>query len=276
MNPHWTRKELESASRAGARHYQQSSRVVVCRVLDKFKMFVDPTDEGIAPHLIMDGFWESWNTVAMAKLVQPGMRIVNVGANFGYFTMLFSELVGSGGRVIAVEPQCDVHRALQKSIEINGFRWTDTFNGAAGAANGHAHVEYEDVRFKNASMKFVPLGEALRDGVADVVNCLTLDAICARHWGTEDLPDIVFVDAEGTEPEVFAGMKRTKTKPGMKLVLEFSPKRYANPLEFAQLLQSEFYLSEISEHSQDGALVSTSPEELVRVPEFTMVVAHKK
>lgn len=277
MNIHWDRKQLEECSRAGWRVAPTDSRdTALCRVLNKFKMYVDVRDQGISPHLLLDGFWESWVTVAMIRMLQPGMRVVNVGANVGYFTLLFCELVGPGGRVLAVEPQEDIHELLVRNIHVNGYsEWAKTFLGAAGARPGYAEVLLDDVRFKNATMEYVDLGETPKS-TDYLVQSLPLDAICAAAWGTEELPDIVFVDAEGTEPEVFAGMSRTKRKPGSKLVLEFSASRYSNALEFAKQLEEEYLLSEISTEASDGSLKPVSPEELAAVKDFTMVVAHRR
>jgi FkbM family methyltransferase len=38
------------------------------------------------------------------KLIKKGDTVVDIGANLGYFTKLFSEWVGEKGRVIAIEP----------------------------------------------------------------------------------------------------------------------------------------------------------------------------
>lgn len=277
MNIHWERRQLEDDARRGGRVAPTDSRdVALCRVLDSFKMYVDTRDQGITPHLMLDGFWESWVTVAMLRLLQPGMRVVNVGANVGYFTMLFCDAVGPSGRVLAVEPQEDIYALLLRNIDVNGFGdRAKAFCGAAGSRPGYAEVLLDDVRFKNATMEYVDLGTVPKSSDY-LVPSLPLDAICAHEWGTEELPDIVFVDAEGTEPEVFAGMSRTKKKPGSKLVLEFSAPRYRDALGFARQLEEEYLLSEISVDAQDGRLSPVSPEELAAVKDFTMVVAHRR
>ena len=40
----------------------------------------------------------------LPDLLQPGDWVLDIGANVGHYTKRFSELVGPGGRVIAVEP----------------------------------------------------------------------------------------------------------------------------------------------------------------------------
>ena len=95
------RGALESASRRMCQTARLSDDQLICRVLGKYIMYVDPRDRGITPHLALNGFWEAWVTVALARLIQPGWRCVDVGANVGYFTLLMADAVGPDGRVAA-------------------------------------------------------------------------------------------------------------------------------------------------------------------------------
>jgi predicted methyltransferase len=36
------------------------------------------------------------------SLLAPGMNVVDVGANIGYFTLMFAQVVGPQGRIIAI------------------------------------------------------------------------------------------------------------------------------------------------------------------------------
>jgi FkbM family methyltransferase len=50
---------------------------------------------------------------------QPGFWVLDIGANFGYYSLLFSDLVGMG--CLAFEPNPQVAAKLRKSLSINGF-----------------------------------------------------------------------------------------------------------------------------------------------------------
>jgi FkbM family methyltransferase len=39
------------------------------------------------------------------KFIKPGMRVVDIGAHIGYYTILFSILVGKEGKVYDFEPE---------------------------------------------------------------------------------------------------------------------------------------------------------------------------
>ena len=47
-------------------------------------------------------------------LIKPGSTVVDIGANMGYYTRIFAELVGPSGRVIAFEPVPPFYRMMQR------------------------------------------------------------------------------------------------------------------------------------------------------------------
>jgi FkbM family methyltransferase len=49
------------------------------------------------------------------------MCVVDAGANFGYYTLLFAHWVGAAGRVHSFEANPSIARKLRKSIAVNGF-----------------------------------------------------------------------------------------------------------------------------------------------------------
>ena len=94
---------------------------ILCRCLGRYSMFLDTRDVGFASHILMDGFWEYWVTRFMVEIIQPDFRVLDIGANFGYYSLLLSDLVGSNGFCLAVEPNPQVARKLKKNLAINGF-----------------------------------------------------------------------------------------------------------------------------------------------------------
>jgi FkbM family methyltransferase len=198
----------------------------LCRCLGLFKLYVDTRDKGFAVNLLLDGGWELWATVFIARQVRPGMTVVDVGANYGYYTLLLAWLVGDGGRVIAVEPNPAAAAKLRDSIELNGVvSRTRVVSAAAGAVDGgEALLFVPDGEPKNASIVGSPEAVGSRAGILHAVPQVTLDRIA------DDLTRINFVkiDAEGAEEAIISGMRRTlaRDKPG--LVLEFNALRCAD------------------------------------------------
>src|SRR5512146_2252328 len=115
------RATLETAARQAAQAVPLGDGALLCRVLGKYLMFVDPHDLGVTPRLCLDGFWESWVTTAVARALVPEGFVVDVGANHGYYTMLLADGVGRRGRVLAIEPNPSLAALLELSVEVNGF-----------------------------------------------------------------------------------------------------------------------------------------------------------
>jgi len=60
--------------------------------------------EGVSNELVSYGVFEDELTEAFLRLVKPNQVVVDIGMHLGYFTVLFAQLVGSGGQVHSFEP----------------------------------------------------------------------------------------------------------------------------------------------------------------------------
>jgi FkbM family methyltransferase len=99
------------------------------------------------------------------KTVKPGMTVLDIGANIGFYTLLFSRLVGKEGRVIAFEPDAlnfshlmantkdlanvtACHMACAEKSQTLKLYLSDTFNvdhQTFDSGEGRAYVETESV-----------------------------------------------------------------------------------------------------------------------------------
>jgi hypothetical protein len=59
---------------------------------------------GSSVHSCWLGSYEAAKFAVVARAVRPGMTVFDIGANAGYYTLLFSRLVGQRGNVVAVDP----------------------------------------------------------------------------------------------------------------------------------------------------------------------------
>jgi FkbM family methyltransferase len=227
-----SKDEIELSSRAAAKAIYVGEHTAICRVLEHYKMYVDTRDQGIVPHLMMDGFWESWVTSCVSRMVRPGMRIANVGASFGYYALLFADLVGAEGEVYAFEPNKDVFAMLRKTRAVNGFGNLSPLPFAISDREGKATLAHPQ-EYLNSHL--VPSGEPLGHGmVTEEVKTVRLDQAVAG------VLDLVFIDAEGAEPEIWEGMKEIRQgNPELITVVEFAPSRYKDPLAFAKALAAD-------------------------------------
>jgi FkbM family methyltransferase len=213
----------------------------LCRVLGRYKMFVDTTDVGLSPHLLLDGYWEMWLTEALVDVLRPGMVAVDVGANLGYFTLLMADLVGPAGAAHAFEPNPSIAARLSKSIDVNGFQaWTSIHPDPLGAENGRCVA------------LTVPQGEPKNAHIiADVEADGVIPLRTRRFDSYPELlhVDVIKIDAEGAELDIWRGMSGLfeQTRRPLTIFLEFAAARYADPAGFLDDIKaSGFTLGEVS------------------------------
>ena len=213
--------------------------IILCRVLAKYFLYADSQDVGISPHLFANGYWEAWMTIAMAKTLKPGWSCIDVGANHGYYTLLMAGIVGSSGRVIAIEPNPKLATLLQQTITLNGLQtWTKILTDAAFETPNETLNFYIPDKFgMNATL--VDGSDSISSGTLLQVKSTTIDQI-TKEWKKVDF---IKIDAEGGEEFIWKGMNLTlENNPDITIILEFNAGRYANPRSFLELIQSKGFV----------------------------------
>src|SRR5688572_13621160 len=87
--------------------------------LEGFKLNVHQHDTVISESIRQRKIWAEAETRLFRELIRPGMVVVDVGANIGYFSLLASTLVGPTGRVYAFEPDPVNCALLRKNVRLN-------------------------------------------------------------------------------------------------------------------------------------------------------------
>ena len=249
----FNRTELEAAIRARVQTVHLGQGRVLARVLGGPKMFLSVDDLGFGCHLMLDGYWESWLTLFFARCVKPGMTVFDVGANFGYYTLLFGPAVGPSGRVIAIEPVPATVALLNDTVALNGLSgFTRVVAAAAGATSSiEIHLIVPHREPKNAAVVGAP-----QEGSIIVPSC-TIDDLAAQL----DRVDLVKIDVEGAEVDVIAGMRETIERCRPAILLEYNAARYADPRAFLDLLLAAY--GTVNNIGWDGAPESVSPETIL-------------
>jgi FkbM family methyltransferase len=223
------RFELERVSRANWQAVRLGRDALLCRVLGKYLLYTDPEDVGITPHLCLNGFWESWITIALARQLRPGWHCVDVGANCGYYTVLMADAVGEAGCVLAIEPNPGLTNRLYLNLEVNGLqdRGAVLAKAAAECSGSRTSLAVPPQRSLNGTIARVAVPE---DCVFEVETVALDDA--TRDWARVDL---VKIDAEGAEESIWRGMQSTVRKnPDLRIFLEFNPLRSRAPRLFLE------------------------------------------
>src|SRR5450432_4278440 len=98
LPPGWRSGDrLDSRRRDGRLYAYLDPQTALTNLHDGQLIFVDPADEQLSPSIIAYGILESWIEKVVRGLVRPGNRVIEVGANIGYYTLVMSSLIGPSG-----------------------------------------------------------------------------------------------------------------------------------------------------------------------------------
>jgi FkbM family methyltransferase len=163
--------------------------------------FICDLHDTISREVCFTGRYEPQETQLAMGLLRPGMIAVDVGANWGYFSLVCAHAVGSSGRVIALEPDPRIHAMLAGNVAANGLSQVEVLKLAAGAGAGHLSFVGFDEQQGNWG-----LSRAARTLEAADFECATasLDDLLDTK-GAETI-DLVKIDIEGAEAEAIRGM----------------------------------------------------------------------
>lgn len=134
-------------------------------------------------------------------MLKPGMKVVDIGASYGVYSLTAARCVGATGKVWAFEPSSATAACLARGIERNRFDNLQLIQAGLSNKNGQAKLMISP----NTELGFVA-EEGAADGAHEIVLLKTLDE-CMTEWGWKDI-DFMKIDAEGHEEKVIAGGAR--------------------------------------------------------------------
>ncbi len=157
----------------------------------------------IGYHVTFFGTYEPELRVLMRRYLQPGGVAVDVGANVGWHTLLMAGLVGSSGRVLAVEANPSVRERLNQHLQANRLSNVTIMPSALGSHPGKLKFLAPPVDSIDAGDGHVATGDDGDRGHIIEAEVTTLDLL-AEHEGLPRL-DFVKIDVEGFECPVLQG-----------------------------------------------------------------------
>lgn len=86
--------------------------------------------------IIHFGVWEPRVSLKLAELIAPGAVVVDVGANIGYYSLLFAGRTGPAGKVVAVEALTKLAEVVRFNAARNGLDNIRVVNVAASDRPG--------------------------------------------------------------------------------------------------------------------------------------------
>jgi FkbM family methyltransferase len=229
------RTEFEFNVRNMSQSVYLGNSTVLCRILTKYMCYVDSLDVSLTPHLCLDGYWESWITQAMIRVLRKGFYCLDIGANCGYYSLIMADIVSESGRIMAVEANPRLSSLLEQTLAVNGFTGNSQVLQKAVSDTGGQKVNL--MIPKNGCLGGATICETIDSSGNNAVEVetVTVDEL-TQDWSRVDL---IKIDAEGAEDTIWGGMQNTINKnKDIIIIMEFSNHRYRDAKGFLEDIQS--------------------------------------
>lgn len=149
----------------------------------------------------------------LRKYIKPGMRVIDIGANYGVYTLMFAKAVGDNGYVWAFEPTKNTADFLRCSIRENNFQNISLQQVALSNRKGEARFFVAENSEMNSLSK-----DTIHGASYEMVIVNTLDDFAEKtHWNNLDF---IKLDAEGEEANILKKGKEVLEKNSPLIMFE--------------------------------------------------------
>jgi FkbM family methyltransferase len=179
----------------------------------------------------------------LRRIVQPGMTVLDVGANLGLYTVFLSRLVGPTGQVVAFEPDPSLFALLQRNCALNGCTNITAHNLALGSHRDRVLLHRMILNSGDNTLA----GSAGRH----FRQPMPIEVVAADELLLDLNPDLIKIDVQGWEFEVLRGMERLlSTNPRATVYFELWPgglqRAGSSPDELEAWLRARDYRLELA------------------------------
>lgn len=182
------------------------------------RMYVDLADNGVSRTLYINGLYEPGLTEACSTIAEPGMTVVDVGANIGYFTIPFSEIVGDSGKVYAFEADPRNADVLERNIRLRDCSNVEVSQVAVSDTSSDVEFQLSDDQFSRSRI----LDSSNTTETVDEVETVTLDQELSESV------DLLKVDVVGAELKILRGAMGLIEQSKPRIVLPHLPHKWGD------------------------------------------------
>ncbi len=180
--------------------------------IQQHRMYLDIND---SLNLMSGEVFEPDEVALVKKNVFPGSVVIDIGANIGYYTLLFAKLVGAHGHVFAFEPEPANFLLLTKNILLNNYNNVTWVPKAVASSNKRMKLFLCDE--SSGMHRIYPSLVCDQSLSVDAVSLDTFSPLQHKKI------DFIKMDIEGAEYMAMYGMQNIIKKNSPKLLTEFSP-----------------------------------------------------
>jgi FkbM family methyltransferase len=191
----------------------------------------------VSSSIATTGWLELPRSELMRKLLKPGMRVVDIGANIGYYTLLSAKIVGESGLVLSFEPEPLNFALLCKSVKINNLPNVRTYQQVLSDRKGTVTMYLGDPSNPEAHSITQP-----HSGGTIEVTSTTLDAL------SDSLNDqrIDFIKIHvGAEPMILRGAEKILAEHKPTIMMVFIQKLWKDETSLLDDLYDQYEVYEV-------------------------------
>ncbi|MBK1646841.1 hypothetical protein CKO25_19825 [Thiocapsa imhoffii] len=162
------------------------------------------------------GIYEKETASWLLSQLSEGGVFFDVGANYGYFTLMGGSVVGDGGKVFSFEPIPTNSQIIKEMAMMNGFAHVKIVPVAVSEAAGTVEfaVETNNANSHIASFELPHASSNVLETVS--VQTISLDEFCEENTV---FPEVIKCDVEGAEVAVLSGAKMLLEKKKSKWII---------------------------------------------------------
>ncbi len=174
----------------------------VFSLVDGVRIVVPNSIELITPYVLREqqDFFED-ELQFVRELLQAGQKVIDIGANYGVYTLPMAKKVGPDGHVWAFEPASSTSQFLAQGIAANAFGHVTLEQKAVSSSSGSAQLTLR----RDPELNSIIHGQPPAD-LSETVTLVTLDE-CMDRYRWEDI-ELIKIDAEGEENNIVKGGRR--------------------------------------------------------------------
>lgn len=214
------------------------------------------TDSIIGASIVRTGIWAPKDVELFQSLIQPGMTVLDIGANIGHHTTLYSTLVGRTGRVIAFEPQSVIFRLLAANAVINGCENTELIQSCVGESEGFVHMYPVNYAAPTnfGALGVDPKSEIRGEEKGERCRIATVDRLLSELSKPLTRCDFVKIDVQSYELFVLKGARNILTIFRPVLFLEISPHWMSKSYDYREIYYYLWDMGYEIEHPADPSV----------------------
>lgn len=167
--------------------------------------------EAVSMNIYRYGFFEEGLTKMILQYLKPGMTFFDIGAHFGYFTLLGSYLVGEEGQVHSFEPTPSTFKILKRNTSAK----TNIFLNNLAAFSDKKVMSINDYGITYSAFNSI-YSARLPQNVIQNLQARThnIETISIDEYTSKKgiMPNFIKIDAESAEYEILVGMDKTIAK----------------------------------------------------------------